>query len=165
MNDRWKVLDLFEKQIRDYSQEGTTLGKFLVLHYNCWQYDYYDEPSVAIISSMLDKIDEEERLFGEKTEEFIKQKPATLPFCKVVAVINTGDLWNSQIIIFYDESYFNNFWVRNTEEQTWTHIATPSKSFIKKHNIKTELNEIGYTEIISDGDFYEISKLWFYGDI
>jgi len=28
--------------------------KFYVFHYNCWQYDYYEEPSVAIISAMLE---------------------------------------------------------------------------------------------------------------
>ena len=27
---------------------------FMFFHYNCWQYDYYEEPSVAIISAMLE---------------------------------------------------------------------------------------------------------------
>ena len=101
----------------------------------------------------------------DKTEEIIKQKPASLPFCKVITMINESNLWNSQIIIFYDKDYYEGFWVRNTEEQKWTLINDNSKSFIKKHNIQTELSEIGYKEIISDDDFFEISNLWFYGDI
>ena len=66
------ILNMFEKQISQIQSEETNTDKYFVFNYNCWKYDYYDEPSVAIVSSMLDKIDEEERLFGEKTEEFIK---------------------------------------------------------------------------------------------
>ena len=33
------VLDMFEKTIRDIGQDGTVLSKYLVFHYNCWQYD------------------------------------------------------------------------------------------------------------------------------
>ena len=66
------VLDMFEKQIRDYGQEGTTLGKFLVFHYNCWQYDYYEEPLIAIVSAMMDAIDEEICLLSSETKTIIK---------------------------------------------------------------------------------------------
>ena len=66
------VLDMFEKQIRDYGQEGTSLGKFLVIHYNCWQYDYYEEPLIAIVSAMMDAIDEEICLLSPETKTIIK---------------------------------------------------------------------------------------------
>lgn len=66
------VLDMFEKQIRDYGQEGTTLSKFLVLHYNCWQYDYYEEPLIAIVSAMMDAIDDEVCLLSPDKKEEIK---------------------------------------------------------------------------------------------
>jgi predicted ATPase len=66
------VLDMFEKQIRDYGQEGTTLGKFLVFHYNCWQYDYYEEPLIAIVSAMIDAIDDEVCLLSIEKKEKIK---------------------------------------------------------------------------------------------
>lgn len=66
------ILHMFEKQISQIQSEENHTDKFFVFNYNCWKYDYYDEPSVAIVSSMLDKIEEEERLFGEKAEEFIK---------------------------------------------------------------------------------------------
>ena len=101
----------------------------------------------------------------QQTEEIIQQKPLDLPFCKVVAIIDEGDLWDSQIVIFYDESYYTAFWTRNTSEQTWTLIKDPAKSFIKERNIETKLNEIGYLEAISESDFNKKSTLWFYGEI
>lgn len=57
LNGRWGagktfVLKMVERQLRDY-QAGE---KFAVFHYNCWEYDYYDELLIAIVSSMLDSI-------------------------------------------------------------------------------------------------------------
>ena len=52
------VLEILERQLRDY-RAGT---KFLVFHYNCWQYDYYNEPLIAIVSSMLDSIDQQTKI-------------------------------------------------------------------------------------------------------
>ena len=66
------VLDMFEKQISEIQSEETHNDKYFVFNYNCWKYDYYEEPSIAIVSAMLDKIEEEERLFGEKTEAFLE---------------------------------------------------------------------------------------------
>lgn len=66
------VLDMFETQIRDYGQEGTTLGKFLVLHYNCWQYDYYDEPLIAFVAAIMDAIDDEVCLLPAEKKEIVK---------------------------------------------------------------------------------------------
>ena len=65
------VLDMFEKQIRDYGQEGTTLSKFLVLHYNCWQYDYYEEPLIAIVSAMMDAINDGVCILPDETKRLV----------------------------------------------------------------------------------------------
>ncbi len=56
------VINEFEKQIAQYGQEGTTLSRFLVFHYDCWKYDYYAEPLTAIISVMLEAIERDVRL-------------------------------------------------------------------------------------------------------
>lgn len=63
------VLDRFEKQIARYHTEGTTLSKYLVFHYNCWQYDYYAEPLVAIIAAILDAIDENVKVLSLQNRE------------------------------------------------------------------------------------------------
>lgn len=105
------------------------------------------------------------RTWLQKTEEIISQKPSGLPFCKVVAIIDEGNLWESQIVIFYDEEYYGSFWTRNTPDQVWTLIDDPTKSFVKERHIQTRLNEIGYSETISESDFCMKSTLWFYGEI
>lgn len=59
------ILNMLEQQLREY-QAGE---KFIVFHYNCWQYDYYDEPLIAIVSAMLDNIDEYVHLFPQEVRE------------------------------------------------------------------------------------------------
>ena len=101
----------------------------------------------------------------QKTTKIIEQKPKDIPFCKVVAVIDEGDLWESQIIVFYDEDYYYSFWERSSTEQTWLPIDSDTRSFSKERNIKTSLKEKGYIEILSDEDKQKKSKLWCYGDV
>lgn len=62
------LLSMLEPKLRDY-QAGE---KFMVFHYNCWQYDYYDEPLIAIVSAMLDNIDEYTRFFSGEVREKIQ---------------------------------------------------------------------------------------------
>lgn len=100
-----------------------------------------------------------------KTEEIIEQKPKEPMFCKVVAVIDTPNLWNSQIIIFYDKEYYDTFWERNGPGQIWKPLKNENLSFIKERNIPSVLLEKGYAEIIYDDEDIEKSILWFYGDL
>lgn len=54
INGEWgcgKTFVLDEIQKRLINEEDS---KYLVIPYNCWQYDYYDEPLVAIVSALLD---------------------------------------------------------------------------------------------------------------
>ena len=81
-----------------------------------------------------------------------------------MAVIDEGDLWESQIIVFYDEDYYYSFWERNSTEQTWLPIDSDTRSFSKERNIKTSLKEKAYIEILSDEDIQRKTVLWFYGE-
>lgn len=101
----------------------------------------------------------------DKTAEIIEHKPNCLPFCKIVAVIDEPNFGDSQIIIFYDESYYNSFWLRNSNEQTWNPISNQDKSFIQDRHIVSGLKEKGYYETIIDEDFTSKTTLWFYGDV
>lgn len=56
------VLDMFEAQVGVICQEGPISEKYLIFRYNCWEYDYYDEPLIAIVASMLNQIDEKVNL-------------------------------------------------------------------------------------------------------
>lgn len=66
------VLEDFENRIKDIQQEETGDNRYFVFHYDCWKYDYYDEPAIAIISAMLDVTNEELSLFGDSTNSKIK---------------------------------------------------------------------------------------------
>lgn len=63
------VLNRLMKQLLDY-QDGE---KFFVFHYNCWQYDYYEEPLIAIVAAMLDSVDQESHLFSQSLREKAKE--------------------------------------------------------------------------------------------
>lgn len=67
------VLDMLERQLCDY-QAGE---KYIVFHYNCWKYDYYEEPLVAIVSAMFDGLDEQAHLIPQGVKD------------KLVAVLTT----------------------------------------------------------------------------
>lgn len=66
------VLEMLEEQMREYQSEETEDNQFFVFHYNCWQYDYYEEPSIAIVSAMKDAIDDEKSFLGTEMDEKIK---------------------------------------------------------------------------------------------
>ncbi len=100
-----------------------------------------------------------------KTAEIMQQKPDGISFCKVVAVIDEFDFWESQIIIFYDKDYYDSFWQRNSTEQSWNAIDKCGLSFVQRRNIEPKLKEKVYYEVIIDLDYTKKTILWFYGDV
>lgn len=62
------VLEQLEEQLEPVQSEETFDDRYFLFHYNCWQYDYYDEPAVAIISAMLEKADS---MCNSKTKKII----------------------------------------------------------------------------------------------
>lgn len=50
------VLDMLEKRLFDMQNPDTADNKYFVIHYNCWQYDYYEEPIIAFISTIIDNL-------------------------------------------------------------------------------------------------------------
>lgn len=71
------VLEKFEKKISLLQSETTADNLFYVFHYDCWKFDYYDEPSIAIISAMLDSANRELSFFSPKTESVLKSSWVT----------------------------------------------------------------------------------------
>lgn len=62
------VLEKFEEKLKVIQSEETAGDKYYVFHYDCWKYDYYEEPTIAIITAMLDEIDRELSLFSKDVE-------------------------------------------------------------------------------------------------
>ena len=132
------------------------------------QYEHFHVPCSQFISSpkTYGKIKTQFcRAWLDKTAEVIERKPDYLSFCKVVALIDEFDLWESQIIIFYDKNYYNSFWSRTSGEQTWEPIENQGRSFIQERHIESTLKEKCYLETIDDFEYFHKTILWFYGDI
>ncbi len=49
------VLDKLEEEL---IKKNNTERPYLILKYNCWEYDYYDEPLLAIVSSMGESLND-----------------------------------------------------------------------------------------------------------
>ena len=66
------ILNMLEEQISKIQSEETFDDKYFIFNYNCWKYDYYEEPSVAIVSTMLDKVREENNILSLESNETLK---------------------------------------------------------------------------------------------
>ena len=66
------VLNRLETQLELKKSEDTTLDKYLVIHYNCWEYDYYEEPLIAIVAVILDQLDKKVNVVSRDNVEVIK---------------------------------------------------------------------------------------------
>lgn len=75
------LLDMLEERLKECQSEETNDDRFAVFHYNCWQYDYYEEPLIAIVSMMINEIERNEKLLTEK------QKKKTLAILKGVGTV------------------------------------------------------------------------------
>lgn len=77
INGEWGVgktyiVGVFEERLRECRLEEDKSAKYLVFHYNCWKYDYYEEPLIAIVAAMIDQINEQTCLMSpEKKAHFI----------------------------------------------------------------------------------------------
>lgn len=66
------VLDMFNERLEQIQSEETSVEKYLIIRYNCWKYDYYEEPLIAIVSTILDTITQKTTLLKDEQKEKIK---------------------------------------------------------------------------------------------
>lgn len=58
------VLDMIENELN-----GPYSEKYFVVRYNCWKYDYYEEPLIAIVSSIIAEIEAKVSFFPDSEEK------------------------------------------------------------------------------------------------
>lgn len=63
------VLELFQERLEQIQSEETHTEKYFVVRYNTWKFDYYEEPLVAIVSTMIAAIEEKTKLFPDSKEK------------------------------------------------------------------------------------------------
>ena len=60
------VLDMYEERLNAIQSEETGNDKYFIIRYNCWKYDYYEEPLVAIVAAMIDIINQKTKLWNDE---------------------------------------------------------------------------------------------------
>ena len=66
------VIEKIEEELKKVQSEDTNNDRYFVFHYNCWQHDYYEEPSIAIISAMIASITEDAAFLSKDVDNTIK---------------------------------------------------------------------------------------------
>ena len=118
------VLDMLEERLSIQQSEETASDKYAVFHYNCWQYDYYEEPLYAIVSSMYDWIKSNE-------SEFAKKAKNILLYVLIAFGLTTKDSVNNVIKLLTDIDF--------------SQINKDTKETIEKINTKGKLDDELYT--------------------
>jgi hypothetical protein len=85
---------------------------------------------------------------------------------RVVAYINLPALWYSEIVVFFGETHYKDFFSRDNAYQTW--IELPGKRDIAREwglRLPSGFSVRGYKEILrNDEDIYE-NELWYIGEL
>lgn len=98
------ILEQLEKKLVGLQKEGTNDDRFYVFHYNCWQYDYYEEPAVAIVSAMLDKCGGKSE--KEKAQKVIKEIAGQIVKNKIgIDLVETHDNISKKEQFQFDEMF------------------------------------------------------------
>ncbi len=98
------ILEQLEKKLEELQKEGTNDDRFFVFHYNCWQYDYYEEPAVAIVSAMLDKCGGKSE--KEKAQKVIKEIAGQIVKNKIgIDLVETHDNISKKEQFQFDEMF------------------------------------------------------------
>ena len=85
---------------------------------------------------------------------------------RVVVAINATEFWLSQIIVFFGDKYYDEFFERDSSNQIWAPLPS-SRSLMREWNLRLPDNfaERGFGETLDDADFQSTSELWFFGQI
>ena len=124
------VLEKFEKEIKEVQSEETGDNRYFVFHYDCWKYDYYEEPIIAIIAAMLDVADRELNIFTVGQRDTAKK--AAWEITKKILKTIVNELCKSKVGIELVEI------VTNTVEEQATE---DNKSFDSLYGFKHALEE------------------------
>ncbi|MBH0166796.1 DUF3916 domain-containing protein [Fictibacillus sp. 7GRE50] len=109
----------------------------------------------GIMQTLIDQVN---HLISIKKEEQID--------FRIYTVISLPSLFDSQIAVLPDKSWFEGFFERNSEEQKWIPLDK-DRDLLKEWRLKAPSNlEVkGYKEIISDEDYYLEGEVWIIGEL
>lgn len=59
------LLDMFEETIAKTQDENSYDNRFFIVKYDCWKYNFYSEPVIAILSAVREQVEEELKMFPD----------------------------------------------------------------------------------------------------
>lgn len=107
-----------------------------------------------------------------KTESLILSKPIWAKNCRIVCLLTYPDISSSQIIIFYNDDYFNIFFKRPNKDgfsdpnQIW--IPINNESFKRKICVSKSMKEKGYYQKCFDEEDNSLvftNEIWVFGEL
>lgn len=95
------VLDMLENEINLFQHPDAAGEKYIVFRYDCWQYDYYDEPAIAIIAAIRDACEKYNQLIPKPNPELVAAFEVAKDLGKelVYNVMETKIGWSPESII------------------------------------------------------------------
>lgn len=132
------ILECLEEKLELEQNEETKDNRYFVFHYNCWKYDYYEEPAIAIISVLKDKVENANKICGgvakdawktaEKyiknmTKEFVKNKIG-IDLVQVVEDVRTEGVKRKKEENEFDTLFAFNQTLENVRKQVKELAAT-----------------------------------------
>tara|TARA_B100000767_G_C19433834_1_gene397121 strand:- start:65 stop:601 length:537 start_codon:yes stop_codon:yes gene_type:complete len=98
--------------------------------------------------------------------DLTKARPDSKKENKIVCFVNLPFIWNSQIIVFYDNNYYDEFFDRNSDYHRWSKLNS-GVNIIDSLNLKCpdSFSVQGYKEEINDGDYKHKGQIWCIGEL
>lgn len=62
------LLDMFEEIISEIQDEENCDNRFFIVKYDCWKYNFYSEPVIAILSAVREQVEKELKMFPNLRE-------------------------------------------------------------------------------------------------
>ncbi len=82
------VLDALEKKIQASQSGEAKDSQYLIFRYDCWKYDFYEEPLIALVAAILDEIDNQARVIPEEVAIRVKNALKATAL-KALDIVNT----------------------------------------------------------------------------
>lgn len=132
------ILERLEEKLELEQDEEKKDNRYFVFHYNCWKYDYYEEPAIAIISVLKDKVENAnkvcdgvvkdawkaaEKYIKNMTKEFVKNKIG-IDFVQVVEDVRTEGVKRKKEENEFDTLFAFNQTLENVRKQVKELAAT-----------------------------------------
>ncbi|MBR2090611.1 MAG: hypothetical protein IJ905_09685 [Fibrobacter sp.] len=131
-------------------EQKLELKNYLVIHYNCWENEYYEEPLVAILSVIIDKLNQLQENIPDKNKKD-RIQIALKFFAEVISTILTNKFGIG----------FNDFLESGKKAIAADKVPAISKDFDKNQSLKDALaavreNLLQLTNVLSESkDVFE----------